>query len=116
MKNEQREIAGAPHLPVMLEEVLHFFKDKEIKVFFDGTLGAGGHAKAILEAHPEIQTYIACDRDPDALKLAASVLSPWKSKIEFVHGDFADLDQHVKRAKVKSVDGFFLTWGSPPCS
>ncbi len=104
------------HLPVMINEVLHFFKDKPLKVFFEGTLGAGGHARAILEAHPEIQTYIACDRDPDALKIASAKLSPWQNKLRLVHGDFADLSQHLKKAGASQVDGFFLIWGSRRCN
>ncbi len=107
---------NSPHLPVMVDEVLHYFKDRPLKVFFEGTLGAGGHARAILEAHPEIQTYIACDRDPEALKLAAAVLSPWKDKVHFVHGDFADVDQHLKNLGVQQVDGFFLIWGFHQCN
>jgi 16S rRNA (cytosine1402-N4)-methyltransferase len=86
-----------PHLPVMLSEV-----------FFEGTVGAGGHASAILEAHPEIETYIACDRDPDAIEIAKKSLSPWKDKVKFVQGNFADLDEHLQKFKVNQIDGFFL--------
>lgn len=116
MIHEKREADKMPHLPVMLQEVLHFFQDRQLKIFFDGTLGAAGHARAILEAHPEIETYIACDRDPDALKIASSVLAPWEKKVKFIHGDFADLDQHLKKCNVEKVDGFFLTSESPQCS
>lgn len=98
----------------MLSEVLSFLQGRPLRVFFEGTLGAGGHARAILEAHPEIETYIACDRDPDALKIAREVLSPWKEKVKFVQGNFADLDQHLQG--FERVDGFFLTWESRLCS
>ena len=37
------------HVPVMEDECLKFFSDVKLKVFFEGTLGAGGHAKAILD-------------------------------------------------------------------
>jgi 16S rRNA (cytosine1402-N4)-methyltransferase len=96
------------HNPVMLEEFLSFFKEKTINVFFDGTLGAGGHARALLEAHPEIRRYIACDRDPAALQIARKYLEPWKEKIDFVQGNFSDLDQHLAERRLLSVDGFFL--------
>jgi len=97
------------HLPVMIAECLHFFADTKLKVFFDGTLGAGGHAKAILSAHPEIETYIGCDQDPEALSIARQNLKEWKDKVEFVKGNFEDLDQILKELRVKEVDGFFLT-------
>ncbi len=46
----------APHRSIMVDEVISHLKDVKIGIFFDGTLGAGGHAKAILEAHPGDQT------------------------------------------------------------
>ncbi len=100
----------------MQDEVVSFYKDKKIRVFFDGTLGAGGHAKAILQEHPEIQTYIGCDRDPDALAIAANHLMPWKDKIELIHGDFAQLDRYLEEREIKSVDGFFLISGCHLCN
>jgi len=93
----------------MLEECLKYFEDVKIKVFFDGTLGAGGHAKALLEAHPEIEMYIGCDRDESALEIVKETLKPWQSKVELVHGNFAHLDEYLKELGVAEVDGFFLT-------
>lgn len=98
-----------PHISIMVEDVLKGFEGLELKVFYEGTLGAGGHAKAILEAHPEIERYIGCDKDPEALEIAAKTLSPWKEKVELVQGDFADLDHHLKEKGIEKVDGFFLT-------
>ena len=98
----------SPHISVMEKEFLEYFDGKELKVFFEGTVGAGGHAKAILEAHPEIERYLACDRDPEALEIAKENLKPWRDKVEFIHGNFADLDLFLKERKIKQVDGFFL--------
>jgi 16S rRNA (cytosine1402-N4)-methyltransferase len=99
----------ALHIPVMLEECLKYFEDRHLKVFFDGTLGAGGHAKALLEAHPEIEVYIGCDRDESSLEIAKETLAPWKEKMIFVHGNFVDLDSYLKELNISKVDGFFLT-------
>lgn len=98
-----------PHQSVMLQECLKFFEGVHLQVFFEGTVGAGGHAKAILEAHPEIETYLACDRDPEALKLAGDHLKEWKSKVEFVRGNFAELDTILQQRGIQEVNGFFLT-------
>ena len=100
-----------PHVPVMVEEFLQYFDGLQIKTFFDGTLGAGGHAKALLEKHPEISKYIGCDRDREALAIAKETLKPWAEKIEFVHGNFADLDEHLEELGIKEVDGFFFDLG-----
>lgn len=104
-----------PHTSVMLEETLSYFRGREMRTFFEGTVGAGGHAQAILEEHPEIETYFACDRDRDALKIAKETLKPWKGKVDFIHGNFSHLDECLRERGVEAVDGFFLIWGSRRC-
>ena len=98
----------SPHVSVMLKECLDYFDGVQLDVFFEGTLGAGGHARAILEAHPEIHTYIGCDRDPDALKIARENLKEFAPKLKLIQGNFRDVKEHLKRLKIKEVDGFFL--------
>jgi 16S rRNA (cytosine1402-N4)-methyltransferase len=105
-----------PHTPVMREEFLKFFSGRSITTFFDGTVGAGGHARALLEEHPEIQRYLACDRDPLALTYAAQALEPWKKKIEFIHGNFAFLDEFLEQKNLSQIDGFFLISESLLCN
>lgn len=99
------------HIPVLLPEVLQAFEGKRISVFFEGTVGAGGHAKAILESHPEIVRYFACDRDAKALALAKKELKPWWEKVEWVQGPFSELDTYMKERKVSEIDGFFIDIG-----
>lgn len=101
----------APHLPVLLKEVLEIFEGKELRVFFEGTVGAGGHAGAILKAHPEIKTYLACDRDPKALALAEVALAPWGKKVEWIHGPFAELKKYLDERQIDSIDGFLIDVG-----
>lgn len=106
--------ASNPHISVMVEEVLKAFEGKKIRVFFEGTVGAGGHALEILKAHPEIKKYLACDQDKDALKIAKEKLKDFKEKLEFIHGNYVHLKDHLKGNPY--IDGFFLTWGCPLCS
>jgi 16S rRNA (cytosine1402-N4)-methyltransferase len=108
--------SNTPHISVLQSEVLSCFKDQNMRLFFEGTLGAGGHARAILEAHPEIERYIACDRDPEALASAADNLAPWRDKVELIHGDFAQLDDYLNERDISSVDGFFLISECHLCS
>jgi len=100
--------SASSHVPVMVDECLDYFSGISMEVFFEGTLGAGGHAKAILESHPEIKRYIGCDQDPEALKLASQHLKPWENKIVYVHGNFSDLDKHLLTLGINKADGFFL--------
>lgn len=106
---QENKNAALPHIPIMVEEVLFYLNGLKIGTFFDGTLGAGGHAKAILEAHPEIKKYVGCDKDPEAIEIARERLAPWAHKVEFVQKDFSRLDEFLKDRKIQSVDGFFLT-------
>lgn len=100
-----------PHEPVLLREVLRVFEGVELKVFFEGTVGAGGHAQALLQEHPEIERYLACDRDPKALELAAKVLKPWGKKVESIRGPYADLERYLEERKLKGIDGFLIDIG-----
>ncbi len=95
------------HVPVLAREVLEVFAGRPIRVFFDGTLGAGGHARAILQEHPEIVRYIGCDRDPRAHELAAGVLQPWQEKVEHIRGDYASKLLEVSGC----IDGFLIDIG-----
>lgn len=95
------------HIPVLLREVLEVFAGRNLRIFFDGTLGAGGHARALLEAHPEIERYIGCDRDPRAHELSRENLAPWLEKVEFVRGSYAE---QVREA-AGCLDGFLIDIG-----
>lgn len=77
-------------MPVLERELLERFAPLKIGRFLDGTLGAGGHAAAILAGHPEIERYVGVDRDSSALALAKERLKRWGEKVEFFHGDFCE--------------------------
>lgn len=95
------------HIPVLMREVLEVFQGKSLKVFFDGTLGAAGHAVALLKAHPEIESYIGCDRDEEALVIAKKELEPWGEKVELLHGPYAEMVQQLQ----SGIDGFLIDIG-----
>ena len=100
-----------PHQSVLLAEVLQGFDGVSLKIFFEGTVGAGGHARALLESHPEIERYLACDRDPKALQLAKDFLAPWGEKVEWIHGPYADLTQYLQEKRIDAIDGFLIDIG-----
>ncbi len=81
------------HIPVLLNELLNLFSEKRLSTFVDATLGGAGHALALLQAHPEIDRFIAIDQDKASLEAAAMRLAPFKEKVTLVHSDFRDLNK-----------------------
>ena len=104
------------HIPVLLAEILEAFSGVQLKRFFEGTLGLGGHAAEILEAHPEIELYIGCDQDSKAIEIAKKRLEKFLPKISFQNSNSRHLKKILKELGVKELDGFFLTSGSHQCN
>ncbi|MGQ0562759.1 MAG: 16S rRNA (cytosine(1402)-N(4))-methyltransferase RsmH [Gemmatimonadota bacterium] len=77
------------HVPVMVREVLTYLKPERGGVYFDGTLGGGGHTEAILEAGDQAHV-IGIDQDPEALAVAATRLKKYGERFELVRANFAD--------------------------
>lgn len=100
-----------PHRSVLLNEILNFFEHQSLRFFVDCTLGAGGHAEAILNQHPEIEKFIGFDQDPSALAIAEQRLSPWKSKIVLKQGNFTQLSSFLDELKIPEVNGILLDLG-----
>jgi 16S rRNA (cytosine1402-N4)-methyltransferase len=73
-----------PHTPVLLEEVLHYLNPQSGGHFIDVTLGAGGHAAAILERTAPDGRLLAIDQDAEALALARERLATHESRTVFV--------------------------------
>lgn len=57
----------------------------------DATLGAGGHAEALLASGPQVRL-LGVDRDPNALELARGRLASFGDRVSFVQADFGDLE------------------------
>lgn len=100
-------VAMIPHESVLLQEFLSFFEARKIKTFVDGTIGAGGHALALLEGHPEIEHLIGFDRDERALEIAGRRLHKFAHKITLHHSNFRKMKSFLKHP----VDGIFLDLG-----
>jgi 16S rRNA (cytosine1402-N4)-methyltransferase len=100
-----------PHLSVLLNEIITAFDGHSIENFVDCTLGAGGHAKAILQAHPEIKRYIGFDQDPLARETALTNLEPFQNKLEIIPTNFEHLKQELSKRHIPAVDGILMDLG-----
>lgn len=77
------------HVPVMLQEVLEHLRPERGGLYFDGTLGDGGHSEAILDAGADARV-IGVDQDPEALEVAARRLARFGARFELRLSNFAD--------------------------
>jgi 16S rRNA (cytosine1402-N4)-methyltransferase len=66
------------HVPVLFQEVLDILNPIPGGFYLDGTLGAGGHSRGILERSSPDGQVVGFDRDPQALAVAKGNLAPSK--------------------------------------
>ena len=83
------------HTPVLVEEVVRWLEPRRGGLYFDGTLGGGGHSEAILEAGPEARV-LGVDRDPEALEAARERLSAFGSRFEARAGDYGEVAERLE--------------------
>lgn len=88
------DAGGGPvrHIPVLLAEVLAALQAGPGMVVVDGTFGAGGYTKAILDAGADV---VAIDRDPNAIADGRVLEVASAGRLRLVHGPFSRLDEHA---------------------
>ncbi|MDB5623919.1 MAG: rsmH [Devosia sp.] len=79
-----------PHIPVLLDEVLAAFAPVAGKRIIDGTFGAGGYTRALLQAGAVVT---GIDRDPSVRPFADALAADFPERFTFVPGTFSELDQ-----------------------
>ncbi|MGB7263568.1 MAG: 16S rRNA (cytosine(1402)-N(4))-methyltransferase RsmH [Albidovulum sp.] len=96
--------APAPHIPVLLRPLLEAVAPVS-GLWLDGTFGAGGYARGLLEAGADC--VIGIDRDPSVFALAADWAGAYGDRLRLVEGTFSDLDSLAGEA----LDGVVLDLG-----
>ncbi len=99
----------APHIPVLLNEVVESIAPKDGGVYVDGTFGAGGYTRAVLDAAN--CTVYAIDRDPDAIREGQKLVEAYKGRLHLLHGTFGEMADLVRGEGVDFVDGVMLDIG-----
>lgn len=99
------------HRPVMLSEAISALNVREGGFYVDGTIGGGGHARALLERVGSKGTVLGLDRDPEALKYLKEVLSPTAPNLILRQGNFSRLDEYLADLGGETVDGILLDLG-----
>lgn len=100
---------AAPHIPVMLGEVLHTMQPADGEVYVDGTFGAGGYTRALLEA--AACTVYAIDRDPNVSVFAEKLTRDFPGRFFWLLGTFSDMVELLAAQGVTKVNGIVLDIG-----
>ena len=97
------------HAPVLVDETLAILAAADGGFYLDGTVGGGGHTRAILDACPGCRV-LAVDRDPEALEEARQTLEPYRDRVRFIRARFDDAagDPEVRD---RGLDGALLDLG-----
>ncbi len=110
-RDERRgNVAGGParHVPVLVEEAIRFLAPDAGGTFIDGTFGAGGYTRAMLDRGA---TVIAIDRDGDAIAAGSAMERAAGGRLTLVEGRFSDLDRIARAHGHERVDGVVLDVG-----
>ena len=98
-----------PHIPVLIDAILRAAPPEDVPEvtgsWLDGTFGAGGYARALLEAGADHVTGV--DRDPDVFVMAQDWAGAYGDRLTLVEGTFGQLDTYVDAP----LDGIVLDLG-----
>jgi 16S rRNA (cytosine1402-N4)-methyltransferase len=99
----------AIHVSVLLSEAVDWLRPQPGQVIVDGTLGAGGHTRVLVERVQPGGQVIALDRDPAAIARASRELAGMP--IRFAQANFCDLAEVLELLQISYVDGVLLDLG-----
>ena len=98
------------HVPVLLEAVLEGLQPVSGGLYVDGTLGLGGHTRAILEQSSPDGRVIGFEWDADAVT-AGPDLSGYGERFTLIHGSYADLVPELSQRNLHAIDGLIADLG-----
>ena len=99
------------HVPVLLKEVLEVMEPADGGKYFDGTLGDGGHATAILDACSPSGELAGCDLDRGAVERVSRALTPFHSRAHLFNANYTAIDDICDRLGWDRLDGILVDLG-----
>ena len=100
------------HQPVLYQEIIHFLQPAGGGRYVDGTVGAGGHARGILEACAPDGMLLGFDVDQHALELARKTLAPYERRFILVQASYSTVAEQLPSVRWYFVDGVLLDLGA----
>ncbi len=102
---------NTPHQPVLYKEIIHALQPKSPGRYVDGTIGAGGHARGVLEACAPDGCLLGLDLDPQALALARETLAPYGKRVTLAQASYDSMIEVMRGIGWDSADGILLDLG-----
>ena len=99
------------HKPVMPEECMEGLALKNGGIYFDGTVGGGGHSYEILKRTAPEGRLIATDLDDEAIEAAGKRLQEFSGRFEIYKSNYKDFSIVFERAGIDKIDGALLDFG-----
>jgi 16S rRNA (cytosine1402-N4)-methyltransferase len=99
------------HIPVLLQEVVEALQPRSGGIYIDGTVGAGGHAAALLTASAPDGRLFGFDQDLTALELTRQRLAEFGDRVHLIHSNFSDLAEMARLNQIPPAAGILLDLG-----
>jgi 16S rRNA (cytosine1402-N4)-methyltransferase len=99
----------APHIPVLARAVIEQLSPRDGGVYLDGTFGAGGHTRLILQAAS--CRVVSLDRDQSAIALGADLVAQSDGRLVLMQERFSEIESAVRANGVTHLDGILLDLG-----
>ncbi len=112
MDTPTRRTNPKPHISVLFQEVLEALKIKPGRRYADLTLGAGGHAKGILEGSSPDGQLLGLDVDPQALEIAKVVLQQFGERVQIIQASYLTLENQLEKLDWENLEGIILDLGA----
>lgn len=103
-------MTGESHIPVLMDEALDALALRPGGRYLDGTFGAGGYSRALLEREPKA-TLLALDRDPTAIAGGADLVLAMDGRLTLAEARFGALAEEAERFRMVPLDGVVLDIG-----
>lgn len=98
------------HQPIMVKEVVEGLDVKDGGIYYDATVGGGGHSFAILNANPTARL-VATDKDGDAIEEAGKRLSVFEGRYKLYRTDFKNFEEVLEAEGIEKLDGYLIDLG-----
>ena len=99
------------HVSVLLDETIEGLNINPDGIYFDGTLGGGGHSYEILKRLTGKGVLIGVDQDGDAIEAAGERLKEFEGKFQLVRSNYSEIETILSDLKISKIDGIVLDLG-----